>query len=174
MDEVVVVEYDPQWPRLFAEEAETIRLAMGTALVAAEHVDSTSIPALSAKPIIDILVGETSLAAGEQTVPALASLGYECRGENGIPGRLFFRKGPVPYRRTHHLHMVEPGHEQWAPMLSFRDYLRANPDEARRYEALKRELALRFRDNRQAYTDGKADFIQAVLEKARGEADGTR
>ena len=136
-------------------------------MVTIEHVGSTSIPGLAAKPVIDILVGVTSLAAGEQAVPALEALGYEYRGENGIPGRLYFCKGVVRYRRTHHLHMVETGHEQWRPMLSFRDYLRAHPDEARHYEALKRNLAAQFRDNRQAYTDGKEHFVKAILGKAQ-------
>ena len=166
MDEVIVVEYDPRWPEQFAEESERLRQVMGDALVAVEHVGSTSVPGLPAKPVLDILVGVRALAEGEQAVPALASLGYEYRGENGIPGRLFFRKGLVPYRRTHHLHMVETGHEQWAPMLSFRDYLRSHPDEARRYEALKHDLADQFRADRRAYTDGKAEFVKAVLKKA--------
>lgn len=167
VDEVIVVDYDPQWPSLFAQEAEAIRQAVGDTLVAVEHVGSTSIPGVAAKPIIDILVGVTTLAAGEQAAPALEALGYEYRGENGIPGRLFFRKGLVQYRRTHHLHMVEPSHEQWALMLSFRDFLRAHPDEAWRYEVLKRDLAVQFRKDRRAYTNGKEDFVRAILEKAQ-------
>lgn len=168
---MVIVDYDPRWPELFAEEAERLRQAMGEGLAAVEHVGSTSIPGLSAKPVIDILVGVRALGEGEQAVPALNALGYECRGENGIPGRLFFRKGLVQGRRTHHLHMVEPGHEQWVSMLLFRDHLRAHPDEARRYEALKHDLARQFRDNRRAYTDGKAEFVRAALEKAQDEKE---
>lgn len=164
----MAVDYDPRWPGLFAEEAKRLRQAIGGALVAVEHVGSTSIPGLSAKPVIDILVGVRVLGEGEKAVPALDALGYEYRGENGIPGRLFLRKGLVEYRRTHHLHMVGMGHEQWASMLSFRDYLRAHPDEAGRYEALKRDLASQFRGDRRAYTDGKAEFVEAVLAKARG------
>lgn len=169
MDEVIVVDYDPAWPCLFVQEAEVIQKTVGDALVAVEHVGSTSIPGLAAKPVIDILVGVMSLAAGASVSPALEALGYENRGENGIPGRLFFRKGPMQYQRTHHLHMVETDHEQWTMMLTFRDYLRAHPDDARHYEALKRSLAVQFRDNRRAYTDGKEDFVKAVLKKARGE-----
>ena len=165
--EVVIAGYDPLWPGLFAEEAGRIQQAMGDTLVAVEHVGSTAVPGLSAKPIIDILVGVRALGEGEQAAPALAALAYECRGENGIPGRLFFRKGPVQFQRTHHLHMVEVGHAQWASLLSFRDYLRAHPDEARRYEALKQHLAIRFCDDRAAYSAGKADFIKAILEQAQ-------
>ncbi len=167
MDEVVIAEYDPQWPEQYAKEAERIGLALGETLVTIEHVGSTAIPGLAAKPVLDILVGVTTLAAGLEAVPALEALGYDCRGENGIPGRLYFRKGAVQYRRTHHLHMFEVGHEQWAPMLAFRDYLRSHPEAARQYEDLKRQLAAQFYDNRKAYTDGKADFVNTVLEKAR-------
>jgi len=167
MDEVILAEYDPSWPEVFVGEAQAIRQALGDVLVGVEHVGSTAIPGLAAKPIIDILVGVTILAEAEAKVPALEALGYDCRGENGIPGRLFFRKGVREFRRTHHLHMVELGHEQWAPMLAFRDYLRSHPEAARQYEDLKRELAAKFYDNRKAYTDGKAGFVNAVLAKAR-------
>lgn len=168
MDEVVIAVYDPSWPEIFAGEAQAIRQALGDILVGLEHVGSTAIPGLAAKPVIDIAVSVTSLAAASEVVPALEALGYDCRGENGIPGRLFFRKGLVEFRRTHHLHLTEVGHEQWKAMLLFRDYLRSHPGDAQRYEALKRALAEKFRDNRSAYTNGKANFVQAVLAKERG------
>ena len=169
MDEVVIAAYDPSWPEVFAGEAKAIRQALGNVLVGIEHVGSTAIPGLASKPVIDIVASVTSLAAGTALVPALEALGYDCRGENGIPGRLFFRKGLIEFKRTHHLHLVEAGHEQWESMLAFRDYLRSHPGNARRYEELKRTLAVKFRDNRSAYTNGKADFVQAVLAKARNQ-----
>ncbi len=167
MDEVVIDAYDLSWPEIFVGEAQAIRQALGDVLVGVEHVGSTAIPGLAAKPVIDIVVSVTSLAAGTAAVPALEALGYDCRGENGIPGRLFFRKGMIEFRRTHHLHLVEAGHEQWKSMLAFRDYLRSHPGDAQRYEALKRALAEQFRDNRAAYSKGKTRFVQAILEKAR-------
>lgn len=167
MDEVVIAAYDPAWPEVFAGEAQAIRQALGDVLIGVEHVGSTAIPGLAAKPVIDIAVSVASLTAAEAKIPALEALGYDCRGENGIPGRLFFRKGLREFRRTHHLHLVEAGHEQWAAMLAFRDYLRARPGDAQRYEALKRALAEQFRDNRAAYSKGKTEFVQAILEKAR-------
>ena len=169
MDEVVIAAYDPAWPDIFAGEAQAIRQALGEMLVGIEHVGSTAIPRLAAKPVIDIIVSVTSLADGEAKISALSALGYDCRGENGIPGRLFFRKGLVEFKRTHHLHLVESGHEQWAAMLAFRDHLRTHPGDAQRYEALKRALAEKFRDNRRRYTNGKADFVNAVLAKAKDE-----
>ncbi len=167
MDEVVIAVYDLSWPEIYAGEAQAIRQALGDILVGVEHVGSTAIPGLAAKPVIDILVGVTVLAEAEAKIPALEALGYECRGENGIPGRLFFRKGLVEFRRTHHLRLVEAGHEQWKSLLAFRDYLRSHPGDAQRYEALKRALAEQFRDNRAAYSKGKTQFVQAILEKAR-------
>ena len=167
MDEVVIAAYDPAWPEVFAGEAQAIRQALGDTFVAIEHVGSTAIPGLSAKPVIDIAVGVTSLVEAEAKISALEALGYDCRGENGIPGRLFFRKGLIEFRRTHHLHLVEAGHEQWASMILFRDYLRSHPGDAQRYEALKRALAVKFQDNRKAYTNGKARFVQATLAKAK-------
>ncbi|MGI4787338.1 MAG: GrpB family protein [Janthinobacterium lividum] len=167
MDEVVLATYDPSWPVIFLGEAQAIRQALGDVLIGVEHVGSTAIPGLAAKPIIDIVASVTTFAAGTSTIPALEALGYDCRGECGIPGRLFFRKGVIDFKRTHHLHLVEAGHEQWNSMRLFRDYLRSHPGEAQRYEALKHTLAERFRDNRAAYTKGKARFIQAVLEKTQ-------
>ncbi len=167
MDEVVIAAYDPSWPEVYAGEAGAIRHALGDTLVAVEHVGSTAISSLAAKPVIDIAVSVTSLAEAEAKISALESLGYDCRGENGIPGRLFFRKGLVEFRRTHHLHLVEAGHEQWTSLLAFRDYLRSHPGDVRRYEELKRALAEKFRDDRAAYSKGKTDFVQAILEKAR-------
>ena len=168
MDEVIVTEYNPHWPEMFAAEAVHLRAALAESAVAVEHVGSTAVPGLAAKPVIDILVGVRAFAGAAQAALVLAALGYECRGENGIPGRLFFRKGLVQYRRTHHLHMVEMGHEQWVSLLSFRDALRADPDRARQYADLKGELAARFAGSRKAYTEGKTAFIEAVLETPRG------
>lgn len=143
---------------------------LGGSLVAMAHVGSTSVPGLAAKPVIDLLVIVRSLADAEDAVPELAALGYEYLGENGIPGRLFFRRG-MP--RTHHLHIVEPGHPQWPDNLEFRDYLRAHPDEAARYETLKRTLARRFRQRREDYTSGKSDYILGVLKQAREGRHGS-
>lgn len=169
-DKVIIAEPDPRWPELYAQEAGRVRAALPPGLVTSvEHVGSTAVPGLAAKPIIDLMVGVTSLADGERATPALEALGYEAQGEFGIPGRLFFEKRGAGTVRTHHLHMAEPGGEFWTEELLFRDYLRAHPEEARQYEQLKRGMAQRFRHQRAAYTASKGDYIQAVLEKARRE-----
>jgi GrpB-like predicted nucleotidyltransferase (UPF0157 family) len=178
VDEIALVEYDPRWPSLFAQEAARIRAALGEGLVVAiEHFGSTSVPGLSAKPIIDLLVGVRSVAeAREKAVPALEALGYAFWYDNPNPDHLFFVRGLPPNGpRTHHIHMVEPGTLRdpknetflfWDRLL-FRDYLRAHPAEARRYEAVKRDLAARFPDDREAYTDGKTEYVYGVMQKAR-------
>ncbi len=178
MDEIALVEYDPRWPSQFAQEAARVRAALGDNLVVAvEHFgSSTSIPQLSAKPVIDMLVGVRSVAeAREKAVPALEALGYAFWGDNPNPDHLFFVRGLPPNGpRTHHVHMIEPetfrdpknaGWLFW-DRLRFRDYLRTHPEEARRYEAVKRDLAARFPDDREAYTDGKTEYVSGVMQKA--------
>jgi GrpB-like predicted nucleotidyltransferase (UPF0157 family) len=168
MDEIVIVEYDPRWSTLFEEEAARVWEALGNDLVVKiEHIGSTAVPGLAAKPVIDLMVGVHSLENAQRAVPLLEALGYVYWREDPRPGRMFFVKGMPPYglQRTHHIHIVEVYGEFWERLL-FRDYLRANLDEAQRYEALKRDLAERFRADRQAYTNGKSEYIQAVMEKA--------
>jgi GrpB-like predicted nucleotidyltransferase (UPF0157 family) len=168
-DDVEIVPYDPAWPCLFAMEAERLRGALSAAdVVGIEHFGSTAVPGLAAKPIIDILIAAASLPRAKATmIEPIIALGYVYWSENPKTDRMFFVKGMPPYgdRRTHHVHITEPGGEMWQRRLAFRDYLRANSDEARRYEALKRDLALRFPADREAYTEAKTDYMTAVYRK---------
>lgn len=171
MDEVKIVEYDPRWSTMFTEEAARVWQVLGKDLVVEiEHIGSTAVPGLAAKPIIDLMVGVHSLELAQVAIPALEALGYVYWREDPRPGRMFFVKGMPPYglQRTHHIHIVKAYGEFWQRKL-FRDYLRAHPNEAKRYEALKLELAARFPKEREGYTDGKAEYIQAVMEKALRE-----
>jgi GrpB-like predicted nucleotidyltransferase (UPF0157 family) len=170
MDEVTIVEYNPSWSLLFEQEAANIRQVLGNLVLTIEHIGSTAVPGLAAKPIIDLMVGVRSLADGQQAVPALEALGYVYWREDPRPGRMFFVKGMPPFglQRTHHVHVVEAYEEFWERLL-FRDYLRRHPDEAQRYEALKRDLAARFRTDRDSYTNGKSEYIHKVMEQARRE-----
>ena len=172
-DEVVLVESDERWPALFAAEAARLHVVLGAGLVTAiEHFGSTAIPGLAAKPVVDILVGVRSLpAARVEAVPALEALGYAFWADNPATDRLFFVKGLPPNGpRTHHVHMVETdAGGVWGDLLVFRDALRAHPEQARRYEALKRELADRFPNDREAYTDAKGDFVREVTARVRRE-----
>jgi GrpB-like predicted nucleotidyltransferase (UPF0157 family) len=151
------------WHHLFAEEETQLRNAIGAQVVAIEHVGSTAICGLSAKPIIDIAVAVREITDAEKCITQLESIGYKSRGELGIPGRQYFTKGDP---RTHHLHMVELGSDLWRSHLLFRDYLRLRPEVAKEYEHLKMGLAQKHTKNREAYTQGKAAFIEGVLKAA--------
>jgi GrpB-like predicted nucleotidyltransferase (UPF0157 family) len=165
---VALVDYDPEWPRLFAEERERLAALLGPAVFAIEHIGSTAVPGLPAKPVLDIAAAVGSLASVAAMVGPLGGLGYRYLGEYGLPGRLFFEKGePV----THHLHAVELTGDHWRVWRQFRDYLRRHPDEARRYAEFKQELAARYAADRDAYTRSKTDFVNAVLAKA-GRTNG--
>jgi GrpB-like predicted nucleotidyltransferase (UPF0157 family) len=131
--------------------------------VAIEHIGSTSVPDLCAKPIVDILVGLRELELTDEQIAAMTELGYEYLGEYGLPGRLFFRKGDP---RTHNVHVVKHGGEHWERQLVFRDALRSDPEERRRYDAFKRRLAAEGH-SREAYTELKTPFIRAVEARAR-------
>jgi len=170
MDEIEIVPYDPRWPALFDAEAIRLRAALDPNLILGlEHFGSTAVPGLAAKPITDILIAVHSLAAAREAVIApLEGIGYLHWYDNPKTDRMFFVKGLPPHgeRRTHHVHITEPSGEMWQ-RLAFRDYLRAHPDEAAHYERLKRDLAAKYRDDREAYTDAKEDYLQAVMAKAK-------
>ena len=169
MDEVVIVEYNPNWKLLFIKEAEQIRkVCDANLIIRIEHFGSTAIPGLAAKPIIDLLVEVSSLQAAKKiAVSPLESLGYAYWHDNPNPQRMFFVKGLPPNDpRTHHVHMVEADSILWERLV-FRDYLRQHPHEAARYEQLKRSLAQHFKNDREAYTAGKAEYINYVMQKAR-------
>ena len=165
-DLITVVEYDPRWPALYEEEKARITGAIGSVTVAIEHVGSTAVPGLGAKPIIDIMVGIREFALGVSCVEPLASLGYEHRPDDNIPGRLFFRRFDNKVR-THNLHVTEMGSDFWERHLLFRDYLKAHSEEARRYHELKEALAATYRSDRAGYADAKTGFIESALSKAR-------
>ena len=143
---------------------------MARAVAAVEHVGSTAVPGLPAKPTIDILVVVPDPASGRKAVAPLTAIGYEFRGELGIPGRFYFSKG---LRRTHHLHLYPRGHPEIARLLLFRDYLRAHPEAARAYADLKLALAERFPNDREAYTEAKSGFIKSIEEKTRALGGGS-
>jgi len=169
MDDVEIVPYDPGWDTLFAVEADRLRAVLDPGLILGiEHFGSTAVPGMAAKPIIDILIAVSSLAwAKTSMVEPITGLGYLYWAENPKSDRMFFVKGMPPHgeRRTHHVHITEPDGEMWRRRLRFRDYLRANPGEARCYEALKRQLAARYPGDRERYTDAKTEYVEAAWRK---------
>lgn len=160
---IVITDYDAHWPELFALEKRAIEDALGPLIdgvTGIEHVGSTSVPGCAAKPIIDIMIGVCGAADALRCITPIVGLGYECVGEGGIPGRIYFRKGTP---RSHHIHLVHDGSRFWEKHLSFRDRLRARPDLVEQYSALKRRLAVEHGGNRLTYTFAKTPFIEAAL-----------
>lgn len=166
-DLVEIVEHDPEWAQRFEHERNQLTGVFDGQAVAIEHIGSTAVPGLCAKPIVDILVGLRELELSREQVVAMRTLGYEFMGEYGLPGRLFFRKEP----RTHNVHVVAHGGEHWERQLIFRDALRTDPEELRRYEELKKRLAAEGHP-RTIYAELKTPFIREV--EARARARGVR
>ena len=163
-DAVRVDEYTPEWNGLYREEAERLRAAIGCYVLDIQHIGSTSIPGLAGKPIIDIGIAVENFEDSAVCIEPLVRLGYEYKGEAGIPRRHYFVRGqPTAY----HLHVDEIDSDDWRRIIRFRDYLRAHPDTANAYAELKRRLAEQYPNDRPAYLAGKTDFIRQVLE---GEA----
>jgi GrpB-like predicted nucleotidyltransferase (UPF0157 family) len=137
-------------------------------IVEIEHIGSTAVPGLAAKPVIDMQVGVRDLSATPDIVEALTRLGYEYLPEleDDLPSRRYFRRR-VARRRTHQIHLVERSDiEWWDRHLAFRDWLRAHPDDRDAYARLKRSLAAEHRDDRAAYTDAKSAFVRAIEAQA--------
>jgi GrpB-like predicted nucleotidyltransferase (UPF0157 family) len=168
---ISVSDYDPAWPEMFEQERANLQSALGPLILTIEHMGSTAVPGLAAKPIIDLLVGVRNLAeARSRCIEPLETLGYTYMPEYEpwLPGELFFRKGSSgPW--THHVHIMELSNPRWDAFLSFRDYLRANPDVASSYGNLKKALAAKFKDDIAGYRNAKGDFVFAATVKARAE-----
>ena len=152
--------YDKQWHALFEQEKLRLQATIGKDVLDIQHVGSTSIPNMSAKPIIDIAIAVSNFEEAITCISPLEQLGYVYRGENGIPRRHYFRKGNP---RTHHLHMCEITSQEWVNHLRFCDYLTQHPDKAKAYKALKQKLAQQYTNDRESYLKGKASFIEEIL-----------
>jgi GrpB-like predicted nucleotidyltransferase (UPF0157 family) len=166
-DPVIIVDYDPRWVDTYEAERRLIIDAIGPWLAGIEHIGSTSVPGLAAKPIIDILVGVRSLDDARHCIAPLAAVGYVYKPEleATMPERRYFNKGPQSDHR--HLHMIEIGGTFWLEHLLFRDYLRTHPETAAAYAALKCDLAAHYVADREGYTDAKTEFIRSVVRAAR-------
>ncbi len=178
---VIIVDADPSWPDHFATHRDELEIAAGQHFDRIEHVGSTAVPGLAAKPIIDVMIGvadlelldvsaelssatcgpEGILPAGPRhhvdMVHAINARGYEYLGFHGIPERLYWRRYDV--EPGIHIHMVSSDSPFWHRHVLFRDYLRAHPDEAAAYAQLKQQLAREHPNDRDAYTDAKTEFI---------------
>ena len=161
---IIIEEYDPQWPQRFEEIRLHLASVVGTFAAAIEHVGSTAVPGLAAKPIIDVDILLKSATDLPQVITKLAAIGYQHQGTLGVPGRDAF-KAPE-HDIHHHLYVCSTPDTEFFRHIAFRDYLCTHPKDAEDYARLKRSLAGKFSVDRQAYTQAKTDFIHEILQRA--------
>lgn len=162
---IKVVDYNQNWKNEYLKEERAIKEILQDELVNSFHIGSTSVPNLKAKPIIDILLVVSAIHELDHYSAQFEHLGYEVMGEFGIKGRRYFRKGGE--HRTHQIHAFQYDHiHEIERHLSFRDYLRQNPDICKEYGELKSKLADKYPTDIDSYGDGKDDFVKKIEKKA--------
>ena len=166
---VKLISHNPEWASLFAEEKARLNTALGERALDIQHMGSTSIPGLVAKPILDIAIAIADVVNITECVPLLEALGYQYFGDRYGKDDFLFVKGNEE-SRTHHIHMPTHLGLEWTTMLRFRDYLIASPEAQQRYSDLKRRLYRQHSGNRMAYTAGKDAFIECLLREAFSES----
>ncbi len=154
---IILIPYDASWPRLFEREAARITAALGSNLVAIHHIGSTAIPNLAAKPIIDILPIVKDITIVNKNNDSMGALEYTAKGEYGLVGRRYFSNNKF------HVHIYQTGDPSIEQYLQFRNFLRDNNWARIAYEKLKRELAQRHPENRNAYSLAKTDFVKSIV-----------
>jgi GrpB-like predicted nucleotidyltransferase (UPF0157 family) len=162
---VRIVDYDPAWPEEAERELARVAEALGETVVRLDHVGSTSVPGLAAKPIVDLQVSVAALQPQAAYVEPLEAIGYLFVPFATSPEYHFFGK-PAERPRTHHLHVCLAGSHEELRHLAVRDYLRADREEAARYEAVKRESARLHPEDRVAYMEGKDAFVAELERRA--------
>ncbi len=167
----LVVPYDPEWPQRFEEEAKRLLEALGQVVIEIQHIGSTAVPGLAAKPTIDIAVGVSQLDdVGTGEISAMEELGYLYRGAAGVRGRHYFRKGAT-YPRDFHVSTIEWHGRLWEDYLLLRDYLREHPKEAAAYVEAKREAERAIESpDPIGYWEHKRAFVEELLARARAAA----
>ncbi|WML39520.1 GrpB family protein [Neobacillus sp. OS1-2] len=167
---VIIEDYNSDWTKDFEREKSELINILNGKIISIEHIGSTSVNGLGAKPILDIAVGVNNLEDVDKFIEPLKQIGYECRQHKEFPERRFFRKGE--WRAgTHHLHFYEFESEHWNNQLLFRNYLRTHPDDLKKYHQLKKEMAEKYHFDRVSYTEAKGPFILNILKKAQKEIE---
>lgn len=161
---VIIEDYDPLWPERFEILRARSSTALGPLAAAIEHIGSTAVPGLAAKPIIDLDILLRSDADMTPAIAALASLGYEHHGDLGIPGRETFRAPRSNFPQ--HVYVCLPSSREYTRHVAFRDHLRTHPEDATAYADLKRTLAAHSSADRDVYTRGKTEFVEGILRRA--------
>ncbi|MDP9316341.1 MAG: GrpB family protein [Chloroflexota bacterium] len=163
-DLIIVVPYDPSWPHLFAQIGQQLRTALNQQAVRIDHIGSTAIPQLAAKPVIDIQISVLALEPVTAYRSAIEAVGFIWRANNPDLTKRYFREA-LGQRGTHiHVRRAGSWSEQFA--LLFRDYLRTHPDDAEHYATLKQHLAQQYRHERDTYVAAKGPFIWTVMQRA--------
>lgn len=161
---VEVYPYNEKWVLMFEIEAEKLKHIFEKEMIDIYHIGSTSIPGLSAKPIIDIMPVVYDIKLVDHYNGKMKSIGYETKGENGIPGRRYFQKGGN--NRSHHVHIYQAESDDITRHLAFRDYLRIHPNEKKKYGELKVRLAQQFPFDIESYINGKERLVKEIERKA--------
>ncbi|MBR2467449.1 MAG: GrpB family protein [Clostridia bacterium] len=164
-DEVKVVKYSKKWAKLYDQEREQIEDFLKRYEFEIEHIGSTSIPGLSAKPIIDIAIAVDNVDVMKQVAEVFRIKGYDLLEQIEDKGEILARKGPEK-RRTHYIHIVTLMSDRWIGTNLFKRYLIEHPEYIKQYAVLKKQLAKKFKHDRKSYTAAKNDFIQSVLKLA--------
>jgi len=164
-DMVKIIPYCSEWKKCFEEEKTGLLSILGDNVIDIQHIGSTSVPGLVAKPIIDMMVGFRNFYDSFKYIEKLEEQGYKFLGIADIRGRLFLVKGNEEIT-THHLHIVEYGSELWLEQLAFKEYLCKNAKVAKEYAQLKQKLAEKFEFDRDSYTSAKADFVRNIINKS--------
>jgi GrpB-like predicted nucleotidyltransferase (UPF0157 family) len=159
--ELRLVTVGPEWAQRFASEQSRLLSALGLAAIDVQHIGSTAVPGILAKPILDIAVAIENFESGHLLVPIIIGLGYEYRGEYGISRRHYFVQGSP--KRTHHLHVLEHHTSEWRQHICFKEYLLSSPTLAAQYSDIKREIISESFGNRGQYQTLKSCFISQIF-----------
>lgn len=160
---VKLAPYNPKWKENFGKEKQRLQKSLGDLVIGIEHVGSTAIPGMFAKPVIDIAIIVKSIKSHSQLIKILERLGYEYKRDDDVPGRLFFTKGPEN-KRTHYIHVVKLKSKQRKNLILFRDYLLKSKEAVCQYNELKKKLAKIYAQDRKSYTSGKDKFIKTLIQ----------
>jgi len=171
---VIIVNYDPNWPILYEKEKKQILEAVGNKILAIEHIGSTAVPGLGAKPIIDIMAGVRQKTEADECLIPLQKIGYIDVTPEPDNSEWFYCLGKEPHSVGCHLHLVKFPSNHWKKQLVFRDYLRSHPNVAEKYYGLKKELSEKYGSDRIGYTEAKTAFIEKVILLAHQQTESKK
>lgn len=165
---IIIAKHDPRWPVLYEEEKRRVLEVVGHKVLAIEHIGSTAVLGLGAKPIIDMMAGVRDSADAEESVSLLQAIGYsDVTPEPGNPEWYYCLGKRCQGGVSYHLHLMKFMSSHWERHLLFRDFLRTHPEAAQQYYELKKRLAEKYGSDRDGYTNAKASFIESVVAQAR-------